>query len=437
MRTSQNGIKLITSFEGCYTKAYWDKYGRVWTIGYGHTGPDVFEGKIITKVEADELLKKDLIKFEEYVNNKQYVPFQLNQNQFDALVSFTYNCGPGNLKKLVGNRNLSQIANELLAYNKSKGQYLRGLARRRAAERELFLNGNLDNSSAPKKYDHKKDENIYNTPVGEFTLHIDSILDHSHEGSHFLMGDYNHNGCLDLYFIKTSCPEFVEVHILSGADNFKTWLLQIQTPLKEQDSEWDYCLGDFNHDGNLDLFCIKKNKTGTNSTEVHILSGASGFKTFILQTKTNLHETGDNTKFCVGDYNGDGNQDLFYISKRNNGSKKTEIHILSGGSNFQTWLLHTPTILHETDDNWEFGVSNYSGRGNKDLYCIFKKNDQKSCTDVHILNGSTNYQSWDMQTSTKLHQTDENFDFYPVGKQLFVISKKGGSGSTEIHALRI
>ena len=150
-----------------------------------------------------------------------------------------------------------------------------------------------------------------------------------------------------------------------------------------------------------------------------------------------MHETWDNTKFCVGDYNGDGNQDLFYISKRNNGSKKTEIHILSGGSNFQTWLLHTPTILHETDDNWEFGVSNYSGRGNKDLYCIFKKNDQKSCTDVHVLNGSTNYQSWDMQTSTKLHQTDENFDFYPVGKQLFVISKKGGSGSTEIHALRI
>ena len=103
MKTSQKGINLITSFEGCSTKAYWDKYGKVWTIGYGHTGPDVSEGQIITNQQAENLLKNDLKRFESYVNNKSYVPHILNQNQFDALVSFSYNCGQGNLKKFTSN----------------------------------------------------------------------------------------------------------------------------------------------------------------------------------------------------------------------------------------------------------------------------------------------------------------------------------------------
>ena len=80
-------------------------------------------------------MKQDLIRFEKYVNNKQYVPLQLNQNQFDALVSFTYNTGQGNLKKLVAGRNLQQIADELLEYKRSNGQVLKGLLRRRTEER--------------------------------------------------------------------------------------------------------------------------------------------------------------------------------------------------------------------------------------------------------------------------------------------------------------
>ena len=278
---------------------------------------------------------------------------------------------------------------------------------------------------------------ISNIPIGEFNIHSDSILGHTTGDSHFFLGDYNHNGCLDLYYVKTSCPEFIEVHILSGVDNYKSWLLHVQTPLKEGDSCWDYCLGDFNHDGCLDIFCIKKNKTGSNSTEVHILSGKNEFKTYLLQTGTKQHETNDNYKFLLGDYNGDGNLDLYCISKANNGSKSTEIHILSGSTYYQSWLLNTGTILHETNDDWDFGVSNYNGKGNKDLYCIFKRNENKQCTEVHILDGSNNYQSWSIQTETKLHVTDEYFDFYPIDKQLFVISKKGANNCTEIHSLRI
>ena len=156
-----------------------------------------------------------------------------------------------------------------------------------------------------------------------------------------------------------------------------------------------------------------------------------------MQTKTILHETGDNCQFSVGDFNGDGKLDIFYIAKNNTGSHTTEVHVLRGSDEYKSWLLQTKTILHETNEDWEFGVSNYIGNGNKDLYCINKRNENGQCTDVNILNGSNNYQSWSQQTKTKLHMTDENFSFYPVGKQLFVISRLGASDSTECHSLRV
>ena len=439
MRTSQNGINLITSFEGCYTKAYWDKYGKKWTIGYGHTGADVYEGKVISKAEADELLKQDLIRFEKYVNNKQYVPLQLNQNQFDALVSFTYNTGQGNLKKLVAGRNLQQIADELLEYKRSNGQVLKGLLRRRTEERKLFLSGTISIPQPTKKYELKINDSISNIPIGDFTLHMDTILERTPENSFFFLGDYNNNGYLDLYYIKTACPVFVEVHVLNGQKNYKEFLLQVQTPLKEENADFDYCLGDYNHDGFLDLFCIKKNNIGKKMTEVHILSGKSNFKEFILHKDTCLHETNNNSKFCVGDYNGDGNLDLFYISKKNNKSKKTEVHILKGCDEYQSFHLNCATCLDETNDDWDFGVSNYISGRNKDIYCIKKRieNGNNKCTEVHILNGSTNYTKFAFQTQTKLHETDETFDFYPICKQLFIISKQGASNFTEIHALKV
>ena len=139
--TSQRGIDLITSFEGCELTAYWDQYGQVWTIGYGHTGGDVYQGLTITQAKAQSLLQKDLKEFEKYVNNKNYVSATINQNQFDALVSFTYNCGPRSLKELCYGKSISQIANEITLYNKSGGQVLAGLVRRREAEKQLFLDG--------------------------------------------------------------------------------------------------------------------------------------------------------------------------------------------------------------------------------------------------------------------------------------------------------
>lgn len=134
MKTSRKGIELIKKFEGCRLTAY-KCPGGVWTIGYGHT-KGVTMGMTITQEEADNLLAQDLKEFETYVKK---LKLKLNQHQFDALVSFTYNCGPGSLKTLVLNRNLEEIADALLLYNRSGGVVLNGLVKRREAERELFL----------------------------------------------------------------------------------------------------------------------------------------------------------------------------------------------------------------------------------------------------------------------------------------------------------
>ncbi len=93
--TSQTGINLIKSFEGCRLTSYRDVAG-IWTIGYGHTG-NIAPGMCISQEQAEAFLKSDLARFEECVNRGVTVP--LTQDMFDALVSFTYNVGTGALQR--------------------------------------------------------------------------------------------------------------------------------------------------------------------------------------------------------------------------------------------------------------------------------------------------------------------------------------------------
>src|SRR5574338_202601 len=147
VKTSQDGVNLIKHFEGLRTKAYLDSVG-IPTIGYGHT-KGVKLGMMITETKAEELLKKDL----EYFENKvlDLVKVNLLQNQFDALVSFTFNLSEGSLKKstllkklnntvFFREEELESIADEFLKWNKAGGKVLTGLTKRRIAEKMMFLN---------------------------------------------------------------------------------------------------------------------------------------------------------------------------------------------------------------------------------------------------------------------------------------------------------
>lgn len=136
MDVSQNGINLIKKYEGCRLKAYkpvaTEKY---FTIGYGHYGADVKQGMTITQEQADAYLKQDCAASVKAVNA---LGKAFNQNQFDALVSFCYNCGFGNLKSLCNGRSIDQIGNKIILYNKAGGKVLSGLVKRRKEEQALY-----------------------------------------------------------------------------------------------------------------------------------------------------------------------------------------------------------------------------------------------------------------------------------------------------------
>ena len=135
MNVSEKGINLIKKFEGLRLKAYKPVLSeKLYTIGWGHYG--VSAGAEITIQQAEEYLRRDLLKFERAVNELNR-PF--NQNEFDALVSFAYNCGQVNLIKLCKNRNNDEIADAFLKYNKAGGKVLDGLVKRRQEERTLFM----------------------------------------------------------------------------------------------------------------------------------------------------------------------------------------------------------------------------------------------------------------------------------------------------------
>ena len=161
MKTSNEGINLIKSFEGCRLQAYKPVAAEpCYTIGYGHYGSDVLPGMVISQTQAEAYLAQDLAKYEKSVNA---LDIPLNQNQFDALVSFAYNCGTGNLKKLTRGRTHQQIADAMLAYNKGSGKVLPGLIKRRQAERTLFLSGT--DSKAEQVDDKPKTGNPYPKPT--------------------------------------------------------------------------------------------------------------------------------------------------------------------------------------------------------------------------------------------------------------------------------
>ena len=144
MRTSNKGLVLIKEFEGLRLTAYLCP-ANVWTVGYGHTSaagaPNVHSGMRITEVEAEAILRRDLVRYETGV--KRLVKVPLNQSQFDALVSFCFNVGEGALGKSTLLRKLNRgeygsVPAELMKWTRGGGKELPGLVRRRRAEAKLW-----------------------------------------------------------------------------------------------------------------------------------------------------------------------------------------------------------------------------------------------------------------------------------------------------------
>ncbi|MBR8151667.1 lysozyme [Burkholderia vietnamiensis] len=155
-RLSPAGCNLIEDFESDRLVAYPDPAtgGAPWTIGRGHTGPDVYKGLTITQAVSDMLFAQDIrTRGEDIING---LDLELTQNQFDALVSFVFNIGPGKpgvkdglvylrsggpstLLRLLRAKNFAGAADQFPLWNKGNGKPMAGLTRRRLAERALFV----------------------------------------------------------------------------------------------------------------------------------------------------------------------------------------------------------------------------------------------------------------------------------------------------------
>lgn len=157
MNISQNCIDLIKYYEGCRLTSY--KIGNdVITIGYGHTN-NVKRNQTITQEQAEEFLQQDLRYFVELLNNN--LDQDLEQYQFDALISFLFNVGqgckhvkdglftlkngnPSTLWKDILEKNYEDAAKQFLLWDKAGGKVLKGLQKRRKSESILFSTGNLE-----------------------------------------------------------------------------------------------------------------------------------------------------------------------------------------------------------------------------------------------------------------------------------------------------
>lgn len=145
MKINQRGIDFIKQQEGLRLSAYPDPgtKGNPWTIGYGHTGLDVRPHEQISEGEALRLLSDDIRKSELAVEKAVHVP--LTDYQFSALVSFVFNVGEERFKnstllRYLNNKNYMAAASELPYWNKVGGVVMLGLAKRRRAEFNLFMN---------------------------------------------------------------------------------------------------------------------------------------------------------------------------------------------------------------------------------------------------------------------------------------------------------
>ena len=255
---------------------------------------------------------------------------------------------------------------------------------------------------------------------GGFILHTGTPLQETDSSFQFAVASNN-----DLFAIKkrNTGSHSTEVHVLSAASNYQSFILHTGTPLEETDDSFFFALT-----YSRDLVAIKKNHTGTHTTEVHILSAASNYQTFTLQTGTALAETDTNFDFAVA-----SNSDIFAIQKQT-GTHSTEVYVLSAVGHYQRVALHTGTALEESDGTYAFALS-----GARDLAVIKKSNTGTHSTEVHLLSQASNYQAFSFHTGTALEETDNTYEFgLTAFRDLMVIKKsRTGTRSTEVHVLSL
>jgi murein DD-endopeptidase MepM/ murein hydrolase activator NlpD len=236
--------------------------------------------------------------------------------------------------------------------------------------------------------------------------------------------DYNRDGVPDIWAFDTqdAGTNSTAVHIISGAD-FQDRLISSGTWLHKVDHSTRFAIADYNRDGVPDIWAFDTQDKGTNSTAVHIISGAN-FQDRIISSGTWLHQVDQNTRFAVADYDGDGVPDIWAFDTQDKGTNSTAVHIISG-ANFQDRLISTGTWLHQVDQNTRFAVADYDGDGVPDIWAFDTQDMGTNSTAVHIISGA-NFQDRLISTGTWLGRVDY--------RTRFAVADYNGDGVPDIWA---
>lgn len=220
------------------------------------------------------------------------------------------------------------------------------------------------------------------------SLQIGTAFDETDEWWDFVIAPDNN----DLVGImkQNTASNKTEVHILSAESQYQKRSLDVATGLDKTDHNWQFAMAP-----NRDLFCILQ-QGGSNKTEVHVLSAASNYADFIVHTATAFPVSGANCDFSI-----DGERNLVACLKWNTGSSSTEVHILTAASNYQTYALQTGTAMPETDCTKTFMAAS-----NLDVYMVFSEKTGSEHTEVHMLSTSSHYRNYGLHAATPFKYSD-------------------------------
>lgn len=271
-----------------------------------------------------------------------------------------------------------------------------------------------------------------------FLLQAATALEPGNDIFDYAVGDYNNDGHMDVFALKKvkTGKARTELHILDGSRSYKSFLLEVDLPL-EAGNNFKFSMGDFNGDGQVDLFAIKKAFV-QGRCEVHVLDGKSNYSRFLLQKAVPL-EAAEYWEFAVSDYNGDKKLDL-YALKKSTRSGKAELHILDGSSSYSHFLEQRVMPL-TPGTSFSFCIGNFNGDSKPDVYALKKNQTGTGTTEIHVLSGVGGYQRFFLQSGINL-ETGENFvfaayDYNHDGRDDLVAIKRRNAKTTEVHVLNV
>ncbi|MGF1661146.1 MAG: SpoIID/LytB domain-containing protein [Kineosporiaceae bacterium] len=197
----------------------------------------------------------------------------------------------------------------------------------------------------------------------------------------------------------------VEVHVLSGASEYRRFSLHAATPLSTSMdmSQWQFAVAEHRRSGDPDLFAVRTSGGASGRLEVHVLSAASGYRTWVRHAATAMGYLAPGTSTVLaGDPDGHGSLTAV-VHSTGTGSGRTELHRLSAAADYQRFDLHAATALGRTGPGqFAFGWGDHEGDGVWDLFAVTGTGSGtgSGTVELHVMDGRTTYRTWSLQTAS-------------------------------------